>query len=248
MRIVVLLFLCLSSVFVFAQNRVPIIGKLYLDTQTSQGVVVTNTSTRQTKLVNSNGIFNLLGKVGDTLHIKNMYKEEQKYVLTANDLDSEIVYLPFKSKIQDQSKGQLLDEIYIDKFDLKSIGLDFSGMKKYTPMEKRVHTATTSPGGIMIAIPVDAIINSISGKTAMLKKAVAYESIETLSDKLLGVFSEEELSRLATVDIKQIKGFVYYLVGDNEMKKLLKEKHINQRRVEFRISELIADFKNRVKE
>lgn len=232
----------LVSVLSQAQSRVPIIGRLISKADQPQGVTVTNLSDKQVHSVHSNGVFNVLGEVGDTLYFKDVFGEEYKHVITQRDLEKEVLLIPFEGKYTGEGYGQMLKEINIAKFDAKAIGLDFSGAKKYSAMERQLYTATSSGGGVSL----DGIINGMSGRTAMLKKALAYEKGETASERLFYLFSDEELSNKFSIEKDHIKGFAYFLVEDNEMQLLLAEEKLNRRRIEFRISELLGDYKKRV--
>lgn len=232
----VMFFGCLSMVF-YAQNRLPLVGKVIAKDDKPQGVTVTNLAIRQSQAVNSNGTFNILAQAGDTLYFKNIFAEEQKYVLQPYDFDKEILYIPFESKIP--GGGQVLNEIQIKKFDMKSIGLNFPDAPKMTAVERMLYTASGSS-------PIDALINSITGRSAMLKKAIAYEKTEIASNKLLDLFSEEELNKKFGIEQDQVKGFTYFLLDDPDIKSLLESSKPSRQKLEFRISELLGDFKKRI--
>lgn len=230
----VMLLLCSS---IFAQSRVPIIGKVISQYGVEQGIVVTNTATRVQNTISSNGGFTVIAKVGDSLRFKNLFDKELLYVLSENDLDKEILLIPFEG----EGVGKVLDEVVIHKFDANSIGLGFPNAKRYTAMERRLYTANTTN-----TMSLDGLINGLNGKTKMLKKAVAYELNAKASEELLEMFPHKDLSNRFNIPLEDVEGFVYFLVDDSELSKLLFETKKNRRSVEFRISELLPSYQARV--
>ncbi|MDR0229582.1 MAG: hypothetical protein LBI72_11060 [Flavobacteriaceae bacterium] len=239
MRLIILLFMSFSSFFVLAQSRLPLVGKVIAKDNKPQGVTVTNLAIKQMQSISSNGSFTILAQAGDTLYFKNIFAEEYKHVLSNSDMERDILFIPFESKFEEEGGGQMLNEIKITKFDMKSIGLNFPDAPKMTPVERMLYTASASS-------PIDALINSFTGRTAMLKKAIAYEKTEIASNKLLDLFSEEEISKQFNVELDAVKGFTYFLLDDKELKQMLEESKPDRRKVEFRISELVGDYQKQI--
>lgn len=218
------------------QIRSPFMGKIVEKNGYESGIAVTNTTSGKLGNVNNKGSFIILAQSGDTLQFKTLLQEKFSYVITDEDIDKEIVLIPFESKNAEYG-GNMLQEIKINTFDLKSIGLDFGPAVRYTPVEAQLHAATSGP--------INALINAISGRTKSLKKALVYEKQEMTKNRLFEVFSKEELGRRFDIYPESIEGFAYYLVEDADMSILLNEDLPNRRQVEFRISELLLDYRKR---
>lgn len=223
----------------WAQQRIPFTGKIVSQFELDSGIVIENTTANTMRVVSSNGNFAILGQVGDTLRVKNMLGSAVDYILDDRDLVKSLVLIPFDGS----NKGKVLDEVFITKFDMRNLGFDFSGMKKLTPIEKRLHTATGAN-----SLSLDGLINSFNGKTQMLKKALVYETNETASEKLLDYFSKEYLNKRFNIPLDDVEGFVYFLVEDKELSAILFDEAKNSKHVEFRISALLPVYKSRVLE
>lgn len=231
-----LFFLMLCSI-VLGQQRIPFTGKIVSQFVLDPSIVVENTTANTMKVVSSNGNFAILGQVGDTLRVKNMLGATVDYILDDRDLVKSLVLIPFDGS----NNGKVLDEVFITKFDMRNLGFEFSGMKKLTPIEKRLYTATGAN-----SLSLDGLINSFNGKTKMLKKALVYETNETASEKILDYFPKDYLNKRFNIPLDDIEGFVYFLVEDKELSAILFDETKNKKHVEFRISELLPIYKSRV--
>lgn len=224
---------------IYGQVRSPLIGKIVVKNGDESGMTIANISSGKSGNINGKGSFVILAHSGDTLQFKTLLLEKFSYVITEEDTTKEVVLIPFESKNPEYG-GEMLQEIKINTFDLKSIGLDFSHVKRLTPGEARLSVAT---GG-----PIGALVSAISGRTKMLKKALAYEKQAITNSRLFEVFSKEELSNRFDIKPENIEGFSYYLAIDTDMNLLLSEDLPNRRKIEFRISELLPDYRDRTKE
>ena len=90
--------------------------------------------------------------------------------------------------------------------------------KHYTPAQRKLYTAT-SGGGI---VPVDPILNWLSGRTAMLKKEVEVEKKETLMDKIEGnkisvSFTHANKGLMVKIDsVKPVSLYGFAIAGEDK--------------------------------
>src|SRR5690606_29998670 len=102
------------------------------------------------------------------------------------------------------------EELVIDRtVTTESLGL--GGARKLTPAQRRLHRATSSSGGI---IPVDLIVNAISGRTKMLKKAVELEEEYLFVNKLLDKFPVDFYTNRLKIPEQYHMAFGYFLAQD----------------------------------
>src|SRR5690606_22026489 len=102
-------------------------------------------------------------------------------VLSYADMNKSLVFIPM------EYVEFILEEILIHRRDTTE-PLGLGGARKLTPTQRRLHRATSSNGGI---IPVDGIVNAITGRTKMLKKAVELEQEYLFAQNLLDKFPLE---------------------------------------------------------
>ncbi|WP_010253202.1 hypothetical protein [Myroides injenensis] len=234
MKVVVTLLLFFMTSFLFAQERQMINGKVVSRSRELKDIYVSNLNTGDAVMTEKGGYFNLLAKDKDTLMFSGALFMAYRYELDQIDLERDIVLIP----LEPNELYSQLDEIVITKITSESLGLIPRGTKRYTPMERKLYTAT-SGGGI---IPVSAIVNWISGRTKMLKKALKYEQQESRKDRLLRYFSEERLTKDYNIPSEYVVGFAYYAAIDDQMESLLSSGAFEKERVESRLGELVFKF------
>lgn len=247
MRLCIVFLTCFFSTFAFCQQRVPFVGRFIYVGESDEYVVVENRATHQRNVVNSKGIFTIIGQVGDTLRFTNITDKSLNHVLNDTDEIRGEVLIPIEGKVKNKVEGKVLDEIFINKFDAKRIGLDFSNLKRYTPIEKRIYSASKvysleNP----LAVSVDGIINSLNGKHKMLKKALVYETNASNSEKLFALLSVDVLKAKFAIGEEYVDGFLYFLADDTEIISILGEAQVSILKLNFRVTELALVFKDKI--
>ena len=119
----------------------------------------------------------------------------------------------------------------------ENLGIIPHGQKKYSPAERRVREATTGSG----LVPLNPILNAISGRTTMLKKEVQVEKKERLLLQLDGLFQEKFYVHTLKIPTDYIKGFHYFLIEDTDFVRALKAK--NKTLTQFLIKGLAIKYK-----
>jgi hypothetical protein len=124
-----------------------------------------------------------------------------------------------------------LNEVIVKKNAIEGISI-IPGQKQYTPAERKLHTATN---GIL-----DAPINWMSGRTAMLKKEVAVERKERLLDKVGILYEDKYYIETLKVPEIYIDDFQRYIIEDKEFTAALKVK--NRTMMLFLITKLAVNY------
>jgi|SRR5690606_17357888 hypothetical protein len=201
--ILLLFFVLLGTLNGFAQKK-NILGKVVAKTRDLEGIYVKNTSLNTSALTEKGGYFSIEANPNDTLIFSAVHLIGREKVLSYADMNKSIVFVPM------EYAENLLDEIIIDRrVTTESLGL--GGARKLTPAQRRLHRATTSSGGI---IPVDAIINAISGRTKMLKKAVELDEEYLFVNQLLNKFPIEFYLDKLKIPEQYYMAFGYFLAQD----------------------------------
>ncbi len=110
----------------------------------------------------------------------------------------------------------------------------FAGQKSYTPAERKLYTATS---GFL-----DAPINWISGRTALLKKEVVVEKKERLLNRVSGLYSDDFYINQLKIPYDYIEDFQHYMIDDKEFQAAMKAK--NKTMQLFLVSKLATNYKS----
>ncbi|MEK6510385.1 hypothetical protein [Myroides odoratimimus] len=234
MRIFVAFLLILNFSVVFAQERKMIDGKIVSRTKRLDGVYVANINTGESTMTAPGGYFKLKAQENDTIMFSGPVFLGYRHQLDDIDLKRDIILIP----LEPNSLYYELDEIVITKITSESLGLIPKGTKIRTPAERKLYTATTGSG----LISVDAIVNMISGRTKMLKKALAYEKQEGRKDKFLMYISPEKLTKDYSIPKDYVYGFAYYVATDELMASILNTNIVDEKKVASRAGELALEF------
>ncbi|CAM1365031.1 conserved hypothetical protein [Tenacibaculum litoreum] len=189
---------------------------------------VINLNTKQGTFTNNNGEFRVLAKANDTLQISFVGYETKNFVVDVNHFGMQENYIQLKKvpiELDEVAikKHNLLGHISSDTKHIKSekeinaetLNLPFAGSRILTPAERRLHTATSSYGGIAI----DPLLNWISGRIKKLKKFKAIEDREKRIENIRSnyhILIEHELKVLK----EDIDRFIYFAESANDFNTL----------------------------
>ena len=229
-KTIILFFLFLSPI-AFGQtvSEKIIRGKIIVELGNPAGVTIINLVTEKSTVSDSNGEFFILAKVDDLLVFSSINLEYHRRIIEEDDLKSDIIIIKMIAKIIE------LEEVIVNKhpeINAVSLGISPKGIKKYTPAERRLYTANSTPG--------DALINMMSGRTAMLKKEIEVEKKERLLKLFSSLFDDTFFTKTLKIPADYVKGFQYYCVEDSRISEVLKSK--NKTKIEFLIIPLAVKY------
>jgi hypothetical protein len=223
----VVLLLFFGTFSLWSQDRTEklLLGIIAADDALLSGIEVVNLGNEKVALTNSKGEFSILAKADDILVFSSKSLEMRRVLIDEDDLKSGTITVNMYPKINE------LNEVIVKKSPIEGVSI-IPGQKQYTPAERKLHTATT---GLL-----DAPINWMSGRTAMLKKEVAVERKERLLDKI-GILYEDKYY-IETLKIPEIyiDDFQRYIIEDKEFTAALKVK--NRTMMLFLISKLAVNY------
>ena len=223
----VVLFLFFGTFSLWSQDRNEILiqGIIAADDALLSGIEVVNLGNEKVALTNSKGEFSILAKADDILVFSSKSLEMRRVLIDEDDLKFGTITVNMYPKINE------LNEVIVKKSPVEGVSI-IPGQKQYTPAERKLHTATS---GVL-----DAPINWMSGRTAMLKKEVAVERKERLLDKI-GILYEDKYY-IETLKIPEIyiDDFQRYIIEDKEFTAALKVK--NRTMMLFLISKLAVNY------
>lgn len=190
-------------------------GKISFDSVSVEGVNITNLTADSSSTSDENGDFFLFVKEGDVLVFSAINLVTLRKRVEKHDLSSNVMRIEMTAKSID------LQEVVIDErthISAENLGIIPFGQIKYTPAERKLYTATSGGG-------IDGLLNSISGRKAMIKKEVAIEYKEQMLVRLNYLFVPEYYIETLNIPEEYIRGFQYYCVEDNEFVASLKSRN-----------------------
>jgi hypothetical protein len=182
-------------------------GKVSFDTVLVEGVNVVNLMTNKSTASDKEGVFFLFVKEGDILVFSAVNLVTLRKVVNKQDLLANVL------SIQMTAQSVELKEVVINQstqITAENLGIIPFGQKKYTAAERKLYTATSGGG-------IDGLLNSISGRKAMLKKEVAVEYKEQMLVRLDYLFLPEYYTETLNIPQEYIRGFQYYCVEDTDL-------------------------------
>jgi len=223
MRLKINFFIILMAVFQvesMVSQTVEIYGKIESNDDV-ENIHIINKTARVFTISNQAGNFKISAKINDTLVFSSVQYQTKILVIDENILINKRVNVFLEEHINE------LDEVFVGKFltgDLLSdinntegeppinfydVGIPGYTGKIATQSERRLNEATTG-GGI---IPLNPILNAISGRTKMLKQQVALEAKDELLFSIK-VRLSEVFFELNPLEESLIMDFFYFCQED----------------------------------
>ena len=226
--IVILLFLIAQ--FVSSQQK-QISGKIIVTDATPGNVHVINATNETETITNNKGEFTILVEVDDLLIFSGEHLDYMRKLVEQEDFDAGTL------TVEMTSKTIVLDEVEVVGFTALGLGILTKPPKRYTPAERRLYTATSTP--------LDALLNQLSGRSKMLKNDIETEQKEFLLETLDGLYPDAYYEEDLAIKKEDIKAFHYFIVEDPKFVETIKANDITA--ATFLIIELAIKF-NAVKE
>lgn len=200
-------------------------GKVTSSFSDLEGIYLINNRTKESTLTEHGGYFSIQARVGDTLVFSSVQFKAAKVALKEVDFNGELFFVKMYPIVR------FLNEVRINEYkniNAVSLGIISPNTKHYTPAERKLYTANgggSNQFGLNTIVSTDALINAISGRTAMLKKEVEVEKKETLMDKVEGWFDKKYFTQNLKIPEEYVKGFLFYLVEDPKFTAAMKSKN-----------------------
>lgn len=237
-----LLFLIPMGMFSQSQQQKSILGSIQNENIPVQDAVITNPTKGEASRSNSEGMFKIKVSEGDTLTFTHISFGTFSENVSRELMDLDLVHIQVSDKVN------RLDEVEVNAFpniNAVSLGILEHQPEQLTTSQRRLNTAGDFKPIQLLAIlggslPVDPIINKISGRTKKLKKLVKFDEDENYFDFIVDNHSEFIKSELNISD-EEFNRFVYELIDHAEIKKSIQTKNSSQ--LQFLIQDLVVQFR-----
>lgn len=179
MQRTIFIFFFLFTIFSYTQTTIKGIVRDSLGVVTDAHIV--NLTSKKGTITNDNGAFEIIAKLGDEIEISSIQHNSVTHTVANITLKTRKLDVLLKRKVYELKefelkKNNLAGFLTIDinavpkdnfkKVDAVSLGLPFANSRKLTQIERKLHQASSSSGGI----PLNFILNSLNGKLRKLKE------------------------------------------------------------------------------
>jgi hypothetical protein len=234
-----------SMSLLIAQNveRKGVQGKVISDGVDLEGIYIINLKLDINTTTSKGGYFTIQAAVGDTLLFSAMQIKGTKIVVTEHDFGPDL----FRVKLLPMVNR--LDEVVVRKYDninAVSLGIVASNVKRFTPAERRLYTASgmdarsNKDGTMGGSIGIDPLFSLLSGRTALLKKELAVEHNESILKKIEDEYGFDFFIEKLKIPKDYVKAFWYYIVDDPRLVNAMNAK--NRVMTTFIITELSTKY------
>ena len=205
MNKILMLFLFCQVTFCQNNGEKLLHGKIVVESGNAGGVTIINLVNEKSTISDGNGDFFILAKAEDLLVFSSLNLEYYRRIIEEEDMKIAVLTIKMTAKITE------LEEVIVNKhpeINAVSLGISPKGIKHYTPAERRLYTASSTP--------IDALLNIMSGRTEMLKKGIEVEKKERLLAKFDVLFENDYYTNTLKIPADYIKGFQYYCIEDKK--------------------------------
>ncbi len=250
-RITLLSFLFfLVANIIFGQNAISknLKGKIIAASNDVEGVYIYNQTKKKAVISERNGIFEIYISLGDTLLFSSVTFKKASLLITKKEFESQLLLVELEIATNE------LEEVEVNKYknlNAVSLGILEKPAKVYTPAERRLKTAGKFKWYSPLLIPVggmsvDGLINSISGRTKILKEGISIEKKNFALEKLDYLFEDSYYITYLKIPEDYIDGFKYYIVENDEIRDALNKK--NKTMAKFLMSGLSIEYLKKINE
>ena len=227
---------------VLSQNDSIVSGKIVSESSLLEGIHVINLSKRNGAITDSRGYFQIKAKVSDTLQFSAVNLKATRYVMKQSDYSNDLLLIKMESLITELEEVAIINYKNINAV---ALGIVPANQKTYTPAERKLAAAGDFKWYSPLLIPlggmsVDGLINSISGRTAMLKKELVVERKELLQAKTSDYFERKYFIETLKIPDEFVDGFLFYIVENEKFVNAMKDK--NKTMATFVLSELAVEY------
>ena len=217
-------------------------GKVVSSAMDLEGIYIVNLKTEVSTATENGGYFEIQAKIGDTLMFSAVQIKGKKVVLKENDFGDELFFVRLEAMINQLEEVKI---IQYKNINAVALGILQKPAKVYTPAERKLRTAGELHWYSPLLIPlggmsVDGLLNSVSGRTTMLKKELIVERKEILLKKLEDMFETNFFINKLKIPSQYVKGFKYYIVEDEKFVNAVNSK--NKTMATFVLGDLAVEY------
>lgn len=194
-------------------------GKVYSKDGDVAATHVLNMTTKRATITDINGFFSIPVRLNDTLVFSAVQFKKKQIVVTLSIYESKMLNVPLEDALTE------LDEVVVTPYNLSgditkdlltldiepvvtasTLDLPNAYVRVPTKAERELFEATTG-GGIL---PINPILNAISGRTKMLKKRIARNNLYDRTQRVKEFYADSLYRTELHIPENKIDDFFYY--------------------------------------
>lgn len=219
-------------------------GRIMKQSASIEGVNVVNNNSQKSTISDVKGNFSIAGKEGEVLIFSAVNLNPFKRRITKDDLMSSGLII-----IEMTTKELELKEVVVNEnsnITAENLGIIPRGQKKYTQAERQLKTAGDFKPIMLLGLlggsmPLDPLINKISGRTKRLKANVEIEKKEKNLLQLGYLFDDVYFVQKLQIPQENVNEFKLFAIENKEFCTVLNSK--NKTSTAFLLGELAAKYK-----
>ncbi|MEE9362871.1 MAG: hypothetical protein V3U92_09775 [Cellulophaga sp.] len=198
-------------------------GKVWSKNGDVSAIHVLNITQKKAAITNVSGYFSIVASLNDTLVFSAVQYKRKELVMTNTILKSNFIQVPLEEALNELegvivTPYSLTGNLYTDMGSLEikpittsaTLGLPNAYVKPPTQSQRKLYEAT-SGGGL---IPVNLIINAITGRTKMLKQRVAREEKYARTGRVQAFYVDSIYTKELKIPKDRVADFMYFCEVD----------------------------------
>lgn len=202
-----------------------------------QEATIYNLRTKTFTVSDANGNYKIDAQPNDTLLISHMAFGSKKILVDKNLVLPDVMFT---------SSRTTLDEVYLDQTNHAArLGLPNAEKEVMTKSQRKLNAAGDVPtwalvGALVGAVPLETVINKITGKTKKLKKEVALERQMQQADYIGNKYYNLMVNRWK-MNEDEVQQFIFFVSLDDDFTRQVK--HPESQAFQFYLTEQYLQFK-----
>lgn len=200
------------------------------DTDAIEGLHIINKTQKQNTTTNAEGKFTIEVAVNDRLEISSIQYKKVALVITETHIKNKRIVLHLEIEVTELAEvkigntltGNLFDDIANSKaqrpIDFYDVGIPGYKGKRKTKSERLLHEAGDFKPAMLLgllggSLPINPILNGLSGRTKMLKQRVAMEKNTEAMHKLISKLGPDFFNNYPLAPERRME-FFYFCAED----------------------------------
>lgn len=230
LKYILLLFIMTTVLFAQAQEIIRLEGIVLNDTIDKAQLNIVNITLKKGTVTTAQGKFTIEARENDTINVSAVQYESRQFVVNPTIFKRRKITLyliPIINQLETVNisnidlTGDITKDVGSTRYKVKitpsQLGIPENTAPERTVEERRYHTAISSGGGI----PLDGLINSITGRLKMLKKHIEVSRFKELVQDSRYKFTDSLYMKELDIPEELIEDFVYYIFENPKAKKLV---------------------------
>lgn len=198
-------------------------GRVYNNSGDVAATTVQNISTNRATITDIDGFFQIAGNLNDTLVFSAVQFKKKELVITREVLQQRMLNVTLEDALTELDEvvvtpynltGDITKDIDIIKTEAvitsSTLGLPNAYVLPITKAERELYEATTGGG-----IPLNPIINGISGRTKMLKERIARNKLYSRTERVKEFYADSLFRTDLKIPEEKIDDLLYFCEVDS---------------------------------